>query len=707
MKDALVVLGMHRGGTSSLAGTLVHLGAAPPKTLMPATEHNVLGYFESTQIVDLNQAILKSGGSDWNDWRAFNPRWKDSAAAQSFSESIRQTLEDEFGGAPLIMLKDPRVSRLAPFWFEQLKASGYTPHALLPVRNPLEVALSLRARDQLPLAHGLLTWLRHALDAEHASRATPRDVISWRTFLSDWRGTLETTGARLHLAWPRWSDFSAIEIDGFLSDTLRHQRVDDPNWRARSDIHEWVRRAYDALEELSRTPSSNSAMETLDQVRIEFDRACAIYGPALAFLQDRLERADSRVGQLDLHVGHLDSTAEASRTEMEALRERIRVLELELVALTTDRDAIRAHVDNLQAALDAAEANPAAFEAERAALAAEIERLNAALQAAGESLAAAEHARESAAQQAEEMHLAAAEARLAQEIEARQVLEAQALQTKAELEAARTDCSNAQARADAEAAQANAWIEEISALTKDRDAVHAHSLSLQAMLEQLDAEVAAIRGELAHAITDRDAALAQAHDVERLFEETRRQNEGAIKAAAYEAELSELRAALEAKSLQEDALKEEARGLRNEIHDLTNGTDALRIDRDAIQADSRRMAAELSELRAVIAAKSLGEEAGSAQLREEVATLHEEVAALTADRDAVHAHSLRMERGLSTARSEYIDLERQTAAVQAELNRVLELRAASRRRARKLLGSKIAKWLVPDVTPSNPPQGDA
>jgi hypothetical protein len=66
-----------------------------------------------------------------------------------------------------------------------------------------------------------------------------------------------------------------------------------------------------------------------------------------------------------------------------------------------------------------------------------------------------------------------------------------------------------------------------------------------------------------------------------------------------------------------------------------------------------------------------------------------------------------MERGLSTARSEYIDLERQTTAVQAELNRVLELRAASRRRARKLMGSKLAKWLVPDVTPSNPPQGDA
>ncbi|MFG1426672.1 hypothetical protein [Roseixanthobacter glucoisosaccharinicivorans] len=703
MKDALVVLGMHRGGTSSLAGTLVHLGAAPPKTLMPPTEHNALGYFESTPVFELNEAILKSGGSDWSDWRAFNPQWRESAVARSFSESARQTLEDEFGGAPLIMLKDPRISRLAPFWFEALKASGYTPHVLLPIRNPLEVALSLRARDQLPLAHGLLTWLRHSLDAEHASRATPRDVISWRTFLSDWRGTLETSGTRLHLAWPRWSDFSAIEIDGFLSDTLRHQRVDDSNWRTRSEIHEWVRLAYDALEELSRTPNSNSAMETLDRVRIEFDRACVIYGPALAFLQDRLERADSRVGQLDLHVEHLDRTAEAARLEMEALRERIRVLEAELIALTTDRDAIRAHVDKLHAALEAAGANPATFEAESAALAAEIERLTTALQSAGEGIAAAERTRQNAAQQAEEVHLAAVEARLAQEIEARQVL-------AAALEAARADYSNAQARADAEAEQSAAWIEEISALTRDRDAVHAHALNLQAMLEQMEGDVAAIRSELANAIADRDAARAQAHDVERIFEETRRQNDDANRAAAYEVELTELRAALETKALQEEALKEETRGLRDEIQSLAGGADVLRADHDIAQADLRRMETELSELRAVIAAKSLGEEAGSAEhvrLREEVTVLHAEVAALTADRDAVHAHSLRMERGLSTARSEYVDLERQTTAVQAELERVLALRAASRRRARKLLGSKIAKWLVPDVPPRNPPQDDA
>ncbi|MEP9367005.1 hypothetical protein [Xanthobacter sp. VNH20] len=701
MKDALVVLGMHRSGTSCLAGALVHLGATPPRTLMEPTAHNLLGYFESTRISDLNQEILKSGGSDWSDWRAFNPRWRETAVAHAFSESARGLIEEEFGGAPLITLKDPRMCRLAPFWFDELRASGYAPRALLPVRNPLEVAQSLRERDGLSIAHGLLTWLRHVLDAEHATRSTPRDVISWNALLSDWRGTLETTGTRLNLAWPRWSDFSAAEIDGFISDTLRHQRVDDPNWRTRSEIHEWVRLAYDALDELSRTPSSNSALETLDQVRRDFDRACQLYGPALAVLQERLRMADARVGELDAHVEHVGIASEASRVEMEALRNRIRELEGEVLALTQDRDAIRAHVDNLEITLKAADETPAAFEGERAALAAEIERLNIALQAAEANLAA-ERAQESTAQDAED-------SRLFLEREARLALESRALQAETELEALRTEYSNAQSQLDAEAARSAVLMEEISALAKDRDAIHAHSLTLQGTLEELGMEVAVVRQEMNLAYADRDAARAHALDVERLFEEARQQNENAIRmqAAAHEAELGELRAVLSSQSVKELESEEQARILREEIQKLGDGVEALRTDRDAVQAHSLRVQAELSELRAAHAAAALREEAGSAEERRlagEVSVLHEEVAALTADRDAVHAHSLRMERGLSTARAEFIELERQTAAVQAELDRVLELRAASRRRARKLLGSKLAKWLVPDVVP---PQSDA
>lgn len=39
-KMALVVLGMHRSGTSSVAGALAMLGAQPPKTLLAPSDDN-------------------------------------------------------------------------------------------------------------------------------------------------------------------------------------------------------------------------------------------------------------------------------------------------------------------------------------------------------------------------------------------------------------------------------------------------------------------------------------------------------------------------------------------------------------------------------------------------------------------------------------------------------------------------------------------
>ena len=46
-RTAVLVLGMHRSGTSSLAGTLVKLGGTAPLNLVPADPDNTRGFWES------------------------------------------------------------------------------------------------------------------------------------------------------------------------------------------------------------------------------------------------------------------------------------------------------------------------------------------------------------------------------------------------------------------------------------------------------------------------------------------------------------------------------------------------------------------------------------------------------------------------------------------------------------------------------------
>ena len=84
-KIALVVLGMHRSGTSSVAGALAMLGAAAPRTLMAPGEDNPRGFWESQVLMGVNDRLLAAGGSNWRDWRRFPPEaladgaWREEA----------------------------------------------------------------------------------------------------------------------------------------------------------------------------------------------------------------------------------------------------------------------------------------------------------------------------------------------------------------------------------------------------------------------------------------------------------------------------------------------------------------------------------------------------------------------------------------------------------------------------------------------------
>lgn len=170
MPDVIVVLGMHRSGTSAVAGALTMLGGGAPKHLMPSRPKNPRGFFELVPFMHFHNALLVSAGSHWQDWQKFNPAWYRSPHAGTLKQRAKKLFEAEFGQAPLPVLKDPRICRFLPFWVEVLKEMEAIPRILIPVRSPLEVAHSLETRNGLPLTKGLLLWLRHVLDAEVQSR---------------------------------------------------------------------------------------------------------------------------------------------------------------------------------------------------------------------------------------------------------------------------------------------------------------------------------------------------------------------------------------------------------------------------------------------------------------------------------------------------------------------------------------------------------
>ena len=270
---AVVILGMHRSGTSALARVLSLLGGDLPKTLMQANATNEAGHWESAAIAKLNDRILESAGSSWHDWTEFNPGWFESPRAEQFRSDAIQVVQDEFGPSRLFIFKDPRLCRLLPFWLDVFHRCGVRPVALLPIRNPLEVAASLERRNRFEPGLGHLLWLRHVLDAEWASREMPRLFTTYDQLMESWGRIAENTQTTYGIRWPRVSDRTSVEIDDFLVGRLRHHQKPPESVLENRSVAGWIRETYAIMQRWASSVENVTDRNALDRIRQQLNDA--------------------------------------------------------------------------------------------------------------------------------------------------------------------------------------------------------------------------------------------------------------------------------------------------------------------------------------------------------------------------------------------------------------------------------------------------
>ncbi len=142
----MLVLGMHRSGTSAATGLLVRLGVDAPKDRHSARRIEPSRVWESQLIVEFHDRLLRAAGTSWDAWTPLD----DWTGTVSFASELMRLVAAEFGSAPLFVVKDPRMCRLVPFWVSTLEGSDIKPAAILVVRDPIEVSRSLAAGIGFP-----------------------------------------------------------------------------------------------------------------------------------------------------------------------------------------------------------------------------------------------------------------------------------------------------------------------------------------------------------------------------------------------------------------------------------------------------------------------------------------------------------------------------------------------------------------------------
>lgn len=400
MSDVIMVLGMHRTGTSSVAGTLVKLGGAAPQHLMPNSAYNERGYFESNVVAQFNDEILASAGTRWDDWREFNPDWHKSTVARNFQARASAVFAEEFGTALLPVIKDPRICRFFPFWRQVLEEMGKTIHVVMPLRSPWDTAKSLNYRNKMHMTHVIMLWLRHVLDAEAETRDLPRAIFTWQNFLSDWRGTCEAISAQTGLTWPRLSDRSIVEVENFLSRDLQHHAFEEKAFSQLRQVNRWAMETYEALQELCKSPQSTAARTVLTDIRAAFNDSGAIFGrmlieyevsleennrslEAAAHERDALQHArhesdayqTNKINELQGALEHLKNEKHNLETELELTRQAAETVALERDGLQQISNESVARIQELNETLDHANNDRQRLEAELASARSECQHL--------------------------------------------------------------------------------------------------------------------------------------------------------------------------------------------------------------------------------------------------------------------------------------------------------------------------------------------
>lgn len=247
-RSVILIIGMHRSGTSLLSSIVHALGVNVGDDLYPADPANPAGYFEDRACVDIQERILRRLGQPWSEKNGMLPfpsLWWRTAEMRPLVEELEAWLDRRLQTAGLTWaVKDPRTTRFLPLWRELLQKRGVSWQCVLAVRSPAEVVASEVTRDGVPAERVYRTWLRYNMEAVlHAGPALAAVVLYSRWFTD---GPTQLCGLAAALS---------VEIDSsaatrILGDVLREDLYRQ-NAVRESLAPAWAEHVYLRLQALS------------------------------------------------------------------------------------------------------------------------------------------------------------------------------------------------------------------------------------------------------------------------------------------------------------------------------------------------------------------------------------------------------------------------------------------------------------------------
>ncbi|MBD5802548.1 Chromosome partition protein Smc [Azoarcus sp. Aa7] len=340
-RRVIVVLGMHRSGTSAVTRSLELVGVRLGDVLHPASIDNPKGFWEDRDVLSVNEELLAELGSSYDGLGLLLKDLPATDRIRALHARASDLVSSRCNAAAGIWgFKDPRTARLLPFWQGVFRAVGCEASYIVVVRNPVSVVESLRKRDGFDSVKTLYLWLEHVVPAITETRSAQRVVVDYDRLMEDPIHEILRISDTLALSKPDPSALAAYKSE-FLESELRHNVASGSDLAALPDVPRAVLKCQGWLERLAMGAVDVDASE----VAVAFDD--------LAFTLNELKPALSLIARQDQRL-------KAERF----MRERVDALNVSLVDLKVANDWLRQQRDAWERTADEREQSITALQAQ-------------------------------------------------------------------------------------------------------------------------------------------------------------------------------------------------------------------------------------------------------------------------------------------------------------------------------------------------------
>ena len=217
----VVTLGTPRSGTSAITRGLQVLGVNLGDNLMPPSEaFNAKGFWEDLDIYKLNVEMLRAIKSDWAHTSFLSKSQFKELRSLGFVARASKLLREKAKGINVYGFKDPRVTKLLPFWESVFDYCGCESSYVIALRNPMSVASSLEKFFGMDVTQSYLIWLEYTLSSMSGDTGRKRVIVDYDLLMQDPEKQLYRIASAIGLTINEGD--LGIYMKGFLDNRLRH-----------------------------------------------------------------------------------------------------------------------------------------------------------------------------------------------------------------------------------------------------------------------------------------------------------------------------------------------------------------------------------------------------------------------------------------------------------------------------------------------------